>query len=88
MVPYTVHVHLKNLSRVEVAEQWTRTLAGEEGGNFRVVELADGIIDLEGMVRFLSECGYRGDFLIEYQGEDEPMGAVRNCVEQAEAWIS
>ena len=84
MLPLVAHVHLKNVTRIGGGEKWHRTLEGADGKSYRVVELSEGIVDLKAVAQALRERAYEGDFLIEYQGEADPIEAVRNCVAQAE----
>ena len=88
MLPHVVHVHLKNVVPVGKDEQWHRTSSDEEGRSYRGVRLDEGMIDISAVLTLLRQRDYEGDFLIEYQGEDNPCEATRDCVDQAEALLA
>ena len=88
MMPHLVHVHLKNLIPAAPDQRWHRTNTDHRGQDYRGVRIEEGAIDLLGVLKTLRKRNYLGDFLIEYQGEDEPCRATRDCVNQAEALLA
>ncbi len=58
------------------AEEWQRTVPDEEGCVYRGVLLDQGVVDLPAILKKLREHDYQGDFLIEYQGEEDPRNAM------------
>ncbi len=76
MLPYVVHVHLKNIIRVTDGQEWQRTVPDEQGCVYRGVLLDQGVVDLPAILKKLREHDYQGDFLIEYQGEEDPRNAM------------
>lgn len=87
MLPYVVHVHLKNLKPVGANETWQRTIADNSGCDYRAVRLDEGVLDIAAILSLLKAHDYAGDFLIEYQGEDNPCEATADCVAQAETML-
>ncbi len=83
MLPYVVHVHLKNIIRVTDGQEWKRTVPDEQGCVYRGVLLDQGVVDLPAILKKLREHDYQGDFLIEYQGEEDPRCAMRQDVARA-----
>ncbi len=88
MAPYISHMHLKNFAPVKNGTQWKRTLADEAGKLYRGVLLDEGAVDLVPLLRKLRELDYQGDFVVEYQGEEEPREAVRENIAKAKALVA
>ena len=88
MAPYIAHLHLKNFTPVGDDTQWKRTLADETGKEYRGVLLNEGVVDLAPLLKRLRELDYQGDFVMEYQGEEEPHDAVRKNIAQAKKLLA
>lgn len=82
MMPFLAHVHLKNVLPINDTKQWHRTQEDHQGRRYRGVNLSEGIIDLPAVLKKLQQEDYQGNFLIEYQGEEDPRDALqKNLVE-------
>ncbi len=66
-----------------ITERLQRTVPDEQGCVYRGVLLDQGVVDLLEILKKLREYDYQGDFLIEYQGEEDPRYAMRQDVAHA-----
>lgn len=76
MVPYLVHVHLKNFRPLAPGEASARTLVSAGGRVYTGVRLDAGVIDFKPILAELSRLGYTCPMLLEYQGEEDPRQAL------------
>ena len=63
-----VHAHIKDVTLNNVRGATGIPLLG--GGYMHEAEIGKGDIDIDGAIKFLSECGYDGCFGIEYGSPD------------------
>ena len=89
MAPYIAHVHVKNSRRVSSSEQPERYLDSKAGGvRYTGTVLDAGAVPIEAVVKELKQRGYKGYFLIEYQGEDDPRPTAAHNVEYLRRLLS
>lgn len=81
MLPYVVHVHVKNIRPLEPEEQAERYRDSVGGTRYTGTTLDSGVIDLSAILRVLDRAQYDGYLSIEYQGEDDPRIALSHNVE-------
>ncbi|MGH9161726.1 MAG: sugar phosphate isomerase/epimerase family protein [Vicinamibacteraceae bacterium] len=81
MFPFVAHVHLKNTRPIGPGEVRERTLDSNGGRRYTGTKLADGVVDIAGVVSELRKMGYRDYIQVEYQGEEHPTNALRENIE-------
>lgn len=70
------HVHFKDMTEVSEGG-WV----SPQGKHFLGCELGKGVVDMEGVVKYLKDSGYDGYISIEYEApERECVTAVQNCI--------
>ena len=78
MIPYSAHVHLKNLRPVASNEKVQRFIEADSGQRYTGTLLDAGMVDIEAVVSELRRSGYEGPLMVEYQGEDDPRPALEH----------
>lgn len=77
------HVHFKDMTEVDEGG-WV----SPQGKHFLGCELGSGVVDMEGIIKYLKENSYDGYISIEYEApETECVTAVRNCVNYTRSLI-
>ena len=79
-MPYLVHVHLKNNRLLRAEEAVERYVDADSGRRYVNTALEDGDIDIARVLKELNRRQYDGYMLIEFQGEEDPRGAMRRNV--------
>ena len=81
MAPYMVHVHLKNSRLVQDNEKVDRYRDSIKGRRFTGTVLDGGAIEIPVVLKELNELGYKGNLLVEYQGQNDPRPALKYSLE-------
>jgi hydroxypyruvate isomerase len=69
MAPYLAHVHVKNARLLKPGEQAERFNISDTDQTFVSTPLPHGLVDTDKVMGELDRIGYKGLFLLEYQGE-------------------
>jgi sugar phosphate isomerase/epimerase len=82
LAPFLGHVHFKDWRIVEVGAPGSdAAFAGQDGRLYLSVAVGDGCLPLADVVAQLRGLGYDGTITVEYEGPDDPIGAIRRSVE-------
>ncbi|WP_139994183.1 sugar phosphate isomerase/epimerase family protein [Paenibacillus paridis] len=76
LLPYVAHVHFKDFEMREDGRY--KSLGGK---SFEGIHLGDGAVELEKIVNKLTENGYRGAFVLEYEGVGSEAEGIRRSYE-------
>ena len=89
VAPYTVYVHAKDFlfrasGEIDEPQGWLKT----RGGNFlQGTVIGNGAVQVKRCLDILKQHGYDGFVSLEFEGTEEPMGAIRMGLERLKSYF-
>ncbi|MCL6518542.1 MAG: sugar phosphate isomerase/epimerase [Armatimonadetes bacterium] len=87
LAPWIVSVHLKDYKEVPIGYQGNACIAAD-GRKYMGTVLGEGDADIQECLKVLRETGYKGYLSIEYEGDEDPFGAVSKSISYVRSLIA